>query len=439
MSLVSIIIRTKDEEDWIGMCLKAIQDQEIKHKVEIVIVDNISTDKTVAKARQIVPDLKLVELVDYRPGLALNKGIAAASGDIIVCLSAHCIPANSSWLRVLCDELSGVNVAGVYGRQIPLASTPQQDIRDLWIVFGLDKRIQTNDPFFHNANSAFFKSAWADNPFNEEVYNLEDRVWGQVQVNHNKHIVYCPDAVVYHHHGIHQKGNKARCDGVIKIMRELHSTIPQYNSFFDPFRHQSSLLVVPVSIRYGSNDRYNFVQSIQKLKNEQDLFDVLVLPDSPDVQEMAEKNGFLAPLIREHPNSKSVPPLIDDLQHLMRKLDSANIYYDYVALAEMIYPNRRNLFFSEMLKTLRQTGADSILAAWVEKRPVLIEREPGYTERFDDFRHSLNTRRPVYIGVPGLGVITKPDLIRKKQLFSETSAIFPITDWKEIVEIRGRE
>ena len=43
--LISIIIRTKNEERWIESCLEKIYDQK-RVNFEIVIVDNYSTDKT---------------------------------------------------------------------------------------------------------------------------------------------------------------------------------------------------------------------------------------------------------------------------------------------------------------------------------------------------------------------------------------------------------
>ena len=45
-SLISIIIRTKNEEKWIASCLRSIFDQKYK-KFEIIIVDNYSTDNTI--------------------------------------------------------------------------------------------------------------------------------------------------------------------------------------------------------------------------------------------------------------------------------------------------------------------------------------------------------------------------------------------------------
>ena len=46
--LVSIIIRTKNEERWISQCLDAIFKQTYKN-FEIILVDNYSNDKTVEK------------------------------------------------------------------------------------------------------------------------------------------------------------------------------------------------------------------------------------------------------------------------------------------------------------------------------------------------------------------------------------------------------
>ena len=47
---VSIIIRTKNEERWIGRCLESIFKQNYRN-FEVIIVDNESTDKTLEKLK----------------------------------------------------------------------------------------------------------------------------------------------------------------------------------------------------------------------------------------------------------------------------------------------------------------------------------------------------------------------------------------------------
>ena len=86
--------------------------------MEIVLVDNCSDDKTVDVAKSCWPDLKLVEITEYRPGAALNRGIENSAGDFLVCLSAHCPPVNNQWLKALRRNFDDPDIAGVYGRQI---------------------------------------------------------------------------------------------------------------------------------------------------------------------------------------------------------------------------------------------------------------------------------------------------------------------------------
>lgn len=54
---VSIIIPTKNEEENITRCLKSIKKQSYPGKIEIVVVDNYSRDKTVKFARRYTPDV----------------------------------------------------------------------------------------------------------------------------------------------------------------------------------------------------------------------------------------------------------------------------------------------------------------------------------------------------------------------------------------------
>ena len=113
------------------------------------------------------------------------------------------------------------NLAGVYGRQLPLSFTNHVDKRDLLIVFGLDKRIQKKDYFFHNANSMIPKKIWDKFPFDEDVSNIEDRVWGKKVIQNGLNIIYEPNAAVYHHHGLHQGNDQKRARGVVSILKKV--------------------------------------------------------------------------------------------------------------------------------------------------------------------------------------------------------------------------
>ena len=134
MAEISIIIRTKNEEKWIGHCLAMLEKQSFTDH-EVILVDNESTDHTVEIAKR----YKLQEIVnigEFRPGNAINEGIRMSSGDYIVCLSAHCVPKDRDWLATLRRNFDiEKNIAGVYGRQLPVSYTDPVDKRDLLLVF----------------------------------------------------------------------------------------------------------------------------------------------------------------------------------------------------------------------------------------------------------------------------------------------------------------
>ena len=129
--LVSIIIRTKNEEDWVARTLNAIESQSYRN-YEIIIVDTGSTDRTLELVGKFPCKLITYETPSYRPGAALNAGIRASEGSLLVLLSAHAVPADTTWLETLVRTISeDTQVAGVYGRQLSLPESSPFDKRDL--------------------------------------------------------------------------------------------------------------------------------------------------------------------------------------------------------------------------------------------------------------------------------------------------------------------
>lgn len=223
--MISIVIRAKNEARWIRRCLTSVSLQDASG-VEVILVDNDSTDDTLNIAQSF--GAKILKLSDqkFSFGRALNIGFSKAQGDLVVSLSAHCVPLSNRWLDCLTMNFIRPSVAAVYGRQEPLPDSEDFDKRDLWTTFGIERRIQRKDFFFHNANSAIRRSVWKRLPFDENLSGVEDRDWAKKILAMGYEIAYEPLASVSHYHGIHQGRNIERCTRVVKVIEFIHQRDP---------------------------------------------------------------------------------------------------------------------------------------------------------------------------------------------------------------------
>lgn len=101
---ISIIIPARNEEANIGKLLVALSNQSYpKELTEIIVVDDHSTDNTASIVQQF-PFVTLIQLkedaINSYKKKAIEKGIAAATGELIVTTDADCIPL-PNWLQTI--------------------------------------------------------------------------------------------------------------------------------------------------------------------------------------------------------------------------------------------------------------------------------------------------------------------------------------------------
>ena len=94
---VSIIVRTKNEDFWIGKCLNEIFNQQYQN-FEVILVDNNSKDRTINIVKKNFPKVRIVNYKSkiFLPGRALNLGIKKSKGHLIAMISGHCISSGPS-------------------------------------------------------------------------------------------------------------------------------------------------------------------------------------------------------------------------------------------------------------------------------------------------------------------------------------------------------
>ena len=215
---ISVIIRVKNEEDWIGHCIQSILD--FIEKPEVIIVDDNSNDESIKIASLFLEDpnldkqnknytkIKFVKINNYTPGKAINLGVKNSTNEYILLISAHCILQNIN-KTFLINSLK--KNCAVFGKQIPKFKGKKITRRYIWSHFGEKSKTNMfssleNRFFFHNALSFFKRDTLIKNPFDEKLTSKEDRYWAQNMIKKKrKNIIYIPNFLAEHHYTV--KGN----------------------------------------------------------------------------------------------------------------------------------------------------------------------------------------------------------------------------------------
>ena len=161
------------------------------------MIDSGSTDGTLAIARGWPVRIVTMAPENWSYPRALNLGAGMTTGEVIVCLSAHCLPTNERWLENLLRHFDDPVVAGVWGKNEHPRRTPEEP--------GPPVRQRPGSYNYHNrmwglsnANSAIRRDLWERFPFDEGLPATEDKAWGMEAMTRGYELVYDPSAAVFH-------------------------------------------------------------------------------------------------------------------------------------------------------------------------------------------------------------------------------------------------
>ena len=216
-----VVIRCKNEMEWLPRVLNSIYNQSLK-PTKIILVDNSSTDGSLNYAEQSGCTVLKYDRSEFNYSYALNLGINATTEQEVLILSAHCELVTDESVLNMIEVRHAYKAAGVFGRQIPTVHSNPIDTRDLVTVFGRERIVFESYPFFHNAFSLIERPAWEKCQFDEKHNGIEDRIWARQQALSGRKIIYEPESVVYHEHGLNQGASIDRAHRVCDNLKVLH-------------------------------------------------------------------------------------------------------------------------------------------------------------------------------------------------------------------------
>lgn len=216
-----VVIRCKNEMEWLPSVIKSLNNQSLTPS-QIILVDNSSDDGSSEFALK--EKCKVIEYDknEFNYSYALNLGIRETCEEEVLILSAHCEIVTPESIQNMMEVRHAYKAAGVYGRQIPTVNSNPVDTRDLITVFGRERIVFESHPFFHNAFSLIERKAWEICPFDENQNGVEDRFWAREQSLKGRKIVYEPESVVFHEHGLNQGDSMERALRVCRSLEDFH-------------------------------------------------------------------------------------------------------------------------------------------------------------------------------------------------------------------------
>lgn len=205
---VTVIVPVRNGEQTIQPLLESLQKLDYKrNKVEVIVVDGNSTDKT----REIVQEFPVKLIIEKRKGLNLarNVGIKNSNGEIVAFTDADCIvPPN--WITKIVDNFKDPKISCVGGSAKALDSDFVSQYADNSIVrlmpfFTKREELERVKPFFRHpagCNMAYRKKVAEEvGYFDENIqYGFDEVEFADRICRAGYKMVLDPKVSVWHKH-----------------------------------------------------------------------------------------------------------------------------------------------------------------------------------------------------------------------------------------------
>ena len=201
MDNISVIIRNRNEERYIGYAIQSVLDNF--KDPEIIVVDNNSMDNSLGIVRSFnFSDITIYNMESYTPGKSLNFGVTKCTNDYILVLSAHSQIMNCNFdkIKMWLDDYCVVG-----GKQIPIWNGKKITPRYVWSNF-IDKDdvnyfSKSEDRYFlHNAFAFYKRDILIKHPFDEKLVGKEDRYWINDRIKESMKSYYDSNTICHHHY-----------------------------------------------------------------------------------------------------------------------------------------------------------------------------------------------------------------------------------------------
>lgn len=238
MKTVSVVIPVYNGEVTIEKCIESILAQDYpKDKLEVIVVNNNSTDRTAEIVRQY--PVTLLNESQQGVGAARNRGLAHARGELIASTDADCY-VNPRWLSELVKPFEEKSVGGV-GGTINGASleTAVERYAHSRPLLNHSFNPEQSLPYLITGNAAFRRELLNSvGGFDNNFSGVEDsEISWRIYQKGGCQFVFAPEAVVFH---AHPRKLKDLFNQSFKYAETLHKFTTKFSKYEWFQRHSIS-------------------------------------------------------------------------------------------------------------------------------------------------------------------------------------------------------
>lgn len=168
--MISVVIRNKNEADYLEKTLFILRNRYSEDVDEIIVVDNHSMDNSIHVAKKF--DCKIIKIKNFTYGKAINLGIQESKNNYVLLLSAHSIPIGRSFFKNSIEFIKD-----------------KKDFAGLRFINSMENyeralvnNFEVNEPLkfgFMAACGLLSKQVWEQISFDEELVFREDKEWSE--------------------------------------------------------------------------------------------------------------------------------------------------------------------------------------------------------------------------------------------------------------------
>ena len=172
---VSVVIRNRNGAGTLRRVLPALRAQH-PEAPQIIVVDNASTDDSVAVAVEHGATVVHLPRSEFTYGRALNLGLSHARGEVCILLSSHSLPLGPSFVEACSRPFADPAIAAI--RCVHVGKPGELDgwtrLRRLTIESTIEEVVAAG-PLANGC--AIRRRVWESIPFDESVRAAEEKLW----------------------------------------------------------------------------------------------------------------------------------------------------------------------------------------------------------------------------------------------------------------------